>query len=125
MDSVFMAVVADFPGLKGEVYRCHLMEREIPARGGIYRLEGGEPRGSSLDVLVRPRELRDRAEMGRVGEWVGTCREHHGGWLRGREGMRLLRRGLGWLIVRRILLWLGATLGDTICDVELFVGDEW
>jgi len=113
VDSVFVAVVGDFPGLKGEAYECHLIEREIAAKGVIYRLEGCEPRGSSLDVLVRPRELWDRAEM------------ELGSGVRGREDMRLLRGGLGWLIVWRILLWLGATLGDAVCGVELCVGDEW
>lgn len=69
------------------------MEREIAAKGVIYRLEGCEPRGSSLDVLVRLRELRDRAEMELVGEWVGICREHHGGWCERQGGHEVIERG--------------------------------
>ena len=52
-------------------------EKEIPTIGTIYHLRADESDNPDPAILLRVREVGDKANLGLVRSWLETCREHY------------------------------------------------
>lgn len=76
-DTVFMAVVPDDEHIPPDGHEENWLEKDIPAAGAIYRLQADESRDTDPNVLLRARELFDKADLSLVQVWLNTCRKNH------------------------------------------------
>jgi hypothetical protein len=76
-DTVFMAVVPDCELIPPSAHEENWLEKEIPTVGAIYHLQADESGDPDPAILLRARELGDKANFCLVRSWLETCREHH------------------------------------------------
>jgi hypothetical protein len=77
-DPVFMAVVPDVEFISPCGHEENWLDKDIPARGGIYLLEANESSAADAKILLRARELNDKVNLRLVREWLSICRANHG-----------------------------------------------
>jgi hypothetical protein len=76
-DTVFMAVVPDDDLIPPCGHEENWLEKDIPAVGAIYHLQTDESCDIDPSILLRARELGDKADLDLVRGWLKVCREHH------------------------------------------------
>ncbi|KAF8847310.1 HET-domain-containing protein [Acephala macrosclerotiorum] len=76
-DTVFMAVVPDDELIPSSGHEENWLEKDIPTLGAIYHLRADESSDANPNILLRARELGEKANLGLVRSWLETCREHH------------------------------------------------